>query len=85
MVFTDNLTQNSIHHFIKLLQKRRIKHLNQIRQQSFTRALSEAQIQEIKQSYTGQRGEKTILAKKYNVYIDVITRIVGKSYEHSKT
>ena len=44
--------------------------------------LSENQVEEIRLSYTGKRGDKTKLAKKYNVRITTISNIInGKSWK----
>ncbi len=40
--------------------------------------------EEIRQKYTGRRGQKVVLAKEYNCHISMITNIVGKSFTHNK-
>ena len=59
-------------------------HLNHIRQFSFTRALSDQQIEEIKSTYTGKRGQRAILVKQYNISYGILERILGKSFTHIK-
>jgi hypothetical protein len=45
---------------------------------------SEEEEQQIIDEYTGVRGNKVYLANKYNCSISLITRLVGKSFEHNK-
>jgi len=48
------------------------------------RKLSIENQREVILEYSNQRGQKTSLAKKYSVSIDVITNLVGKSFTHNK-
>jgi len=64
-------------------QKEHLRHIVQLQQEKFLKEFLELS-ERVKKEYTGKRGQKVILAKKFSVSIDKITKIVGKSYLHRK-
>ena len=71
-----NATIEEKQKILENIHKARIKSIEKCR------VLTPIQILEIQTIFKGRRGEKQELANKYNVYIDVITRVVGKSFTH---